>query len=112
MLTLPTAVSAIARPTAGVWDMLNVQFASAEDAIFKGACIAGAVIVLGTAYKTKAVMATLISAVIAAVMIFLVGGGLLLFSNKVGETVEEPAAQAVVNQGPAHGISVIPDDRV
>lgn len=110
MLISTTAVPSVARPAKGVWDMLNEQFASAEGALLSAAVIAAIAIVLGTAYKTKAIMPTIISAVIGAVLIFLAGGGLEQFSGTVGETVA--SGHSVVQLGPAHGISVIPDDRV
>jgi L-alanine-DL-glutamate epimerase-like enolase superfamily enzyme len=84
-LIVKTSVSAASDE--GFWGLINGQIAEANGALNGAAWIAAIVIVLGVAYKTKAIMATAIAAVIGAALIFLVSGGLGIFSTKIDQTI-------------------------
>ncbi|GAA4660210.1 hypothetical protein [Arthrobacter cryoconiti] len=91
-----TIITTAVQPSAGMWDLINEQMTQAKGALIAASIIGAIVIILGTAVKTKAIMATLIAAVIGAALIFLASGGLELLSGKMNETVAASSSHELV----------------
>lgn len=86
-LVIKASVITSAVPSSGMWDLINEQISQARGALIAASVLAAAVIVFGVAVKTKAIMSTILAAVVGAGLIFLASGGLELFSGKMDETV-------------------------